>query len=60
MRATHHVLLIVLPVVTGWVGYYQGALRETSVMQMPLGVTMALDQVVSAESFSEVEQARRM
>lgn len=58
MRATHHVLLIVLPVVTGWVGYYQGALRETSVMQMPLGVTVALDQVVSAESFSEVEQAR--
>ena len=58
MRATHHILLIVLPVVTGWVGYFQGALRETSVTRMPLGVTVALDQVVSAESFSEVEQTR--
>ena len=58
MRTKHYTLLVLLPVVAGWVGYYLGAMRETSITHMPRGATVALDHLVSAESFSEVEQAR--
>jgi len=58
MRTKHNALLVLLPVVAGWVGYYLGAMREMSVTYMPRGATVALDHLVSAESFSEVEHAR--
>ncbi len=50
--------MILLPVVAAWVGYYAGAMREPSVTHMPTGATATLDHLVSAGSFSEVEQAR--
>ena len=56
----HRALLILLPVFAGWVGYYFGAMRETSVTHMARGATLSLDDLVSAESFSEVEHARAL
>ena len=58
MRTKHSTLLVLLPVAAGWVGYYLGAMRETNVTHMPRGATVALDHLVSAESFSEVELRR--
>ncbi len=58
MKLNRLALLFLVSAVTGWVGYYTGVMREPSVTQMPRGATVALDQLVSLESFSEVEQAR--
>jgi hypothetical protein len=51
-------LPVLLPVIAGVVGYYAGAMRESTVMHLPSNATVALDQLVTANSFSEVEQAR--
>jgi len=51
-------LLFLVSAVTGWVGYYLGVMREPSATHMPRGATVALDYLVSAKSFSEVEHAR--
>ena len=51
-------LLFLVSAVTGLVGYYIGVMREPSATSMPRGATVALDYLVSAKSFSEVEHAR--
>jgi len=50
--------LFLVSAMTGWTGYYLGAMRETSAIQLPLGATVSADYLASARSFSEVEQAR--
>jgi hypothetical protein len=51
-------LLFLVSAATGWIGYYTGAMRETSATHLPRGATAELDYLGSAKSFSEVEQAR--
>jgi len=58
MKLKRVALLFLVSAVTGWVGYYVGLMRETSATHMPRGATVALDYLVSAKSFSEVEHAR--
>jgi hypothetical protein len=45
-------------VVAGCIGYLVGAMREQSVSHLPVDATVALEYLVSSESFSEIEQAR--
>lgn len=49
---------VLLPVVAGWVGYYAGAMREPTLSFLPKDATVALNYRVTADSFSEVAQAR--
>lgn len=52
------VLTVLLPVVAGGIGYYAGAMREPAVTHLSGNATVALNQLVAADSFSEVAQAR--
>lgn len=52
------VLTILLPVVAGCFGYCLGAMRERAIVQLPRNAAVELAQLLSAESFSEVEQTR--
>lgn len=58
MKLKRVALLFLVAAVTGWIGYYVGVMRESSDAPMPRGTTVALDYLVSAQSFSEVEHAR--
>lgn len=58
MRLKRLALLFLVSAVTGWVGYYVGVMRETSATHMSRGAMVGVDQLASAKSFSEVEQAR--
>lgn len=51
-------LTVLAPVVAGCVGYLAGATREPAVSHLPADATVALEYLVSSESFSEIEQAR--
>ena len=51
-------LLFLVSAVTGCVGYYVGVTRETDVTHTPRDAMAALDYLVSAKSFSEIEHAR--
>jgi hypothetical protein len=58
MKLKRVALLFLVAAVTGWIGYYVGVMRESSDTPMPKATTVALDYLVSAKSFSEVEHAR--
>jgi hypothetical protein len=58
MKLKRVALLFLVSAVTGGVGYYIGVMREPSATHLPKGATVALDYLVSAKSFSEVEHAR--
>lgn len=58
MKLKRVVLLFLVSAITGSVGYYLGVMREPSTIYMPREATVGLDQLASARSFSEVEQAR--
>lgn len=51
-------LLCLVSAVSGWVGYYLGAMRNPGAMRLAGDSGVALDYLVSTKSFSEVEQAR--
>lgn len=51
-------LAVLAPVVAGCIGYLAGAMREQPVSHLPVDATVALEYLVSSESFSEIEQAR--
>lgn len=58
MKLKRVALLFLVSAGTGSVGYYAGVMREPSATHLPRGATVALDYLVSAKSFSEVEHAR--
>lgn len=58
MKLKSVALLFLASALTGSVGYYAGVMRETSATHLPRGAAVALDFLVSAKSFSEVEHAR--
>lgn len=58
MKLKHVALLFLVSAFTGGVGYYVGILREPGAVQLPKDGAVALEQLVSTKSFSEVEQAR--
>jgi GNAT superfamily N-acetyltransferase len=58
MKLKRLALLFLVSAVTGWTGYYVGAMREPSAIHMPRGATVGLDYLVAEKSFSEVEHAR--
>jgi hypothetical protein len=45
-------------VVVGCIAYLAGAMREQAISHLPVDATVALEYLVSSESFSEIEQAR--
>lgn len=51
-------LLVLVPVLAAGVGYYLGAMRAQAISRLPVQVTVPLEYLASAESFSEVDQAR--
>lgn len=52
------VLVALALALVGCGGYYVGALREPALSHLPANATVALEHLVSADSFSEVAQAR--
>lgn len=58
MRPPRFPLLALLPVLAAVAGYYLGAMRAQAISRLPAQAQVPLEYLVSAESFSEVAQAR--
>ena len=58
MRPRCVTVLVLLPVVAAGVGYYLGATRAQGISRLTAQAAVPLEYLVSAESFSEVDQAR--
>ncbi|MCL4177852.1 MAG: hypothetical protein KJ072_08915 [Verrucomicrobia bacterium] len=57
MRTHQLILTLLLVAVAGCSGYYRGATRERPVSQLTTDSMVALEYLVSEESFSEIERA---